>query len=62
GNVVSKTELTEHIYGLDADRDSNVIEVLIKRLRNKIGADIIQPRFGGCPFRRTGENHANSRA
>ncbi len=46
GNVVSKTELTEHIYGHDEDRDSNVIEVLINRLRKKIGADIIQTRRG----------------
>jgi two-component system, OmpR family, response regulator len=46
GNVVSKTELTEHIYGHDEDRDSNVIEVLINRLRKKIGADIIHTRRG----------------
>jgi two-component system OmpR family response regulator len=46
GNVVSKTELTEHIYGQDDDRDSNVIEVLINRLRKKIGADLIRTRRG----------------
>ncbi|MEZ5524602.1 MAG: response regulator transcription factor [Pseudomonadales bacterium] len=34
--VVSKTELTEHIYAQDYDRDSNVIEVLIGRLRKKL--------------------------
>jgi two-component system response regulator PhoP len=34
--VVSKTELTEHIYEQDYDRDSNVIEVFIGRLRRKI--------------------------
>lgn len=44
--VVSKTELTEHIYGHDDDRDSNVIEVLINRLRKKIGANVIQTRRG----------------
>jgi two-component system response regulator PhoP len=36
GQVVSKTELTEHIYGDDEDRDSNVIEVFIRRLRKKL--------------------------
>lgn len=36
GKVVSKTELTEHIYEDDSDRDSNVIEVFVGRLRKKI--------------------------
>jgi len=36
GKVVSKTELTEHIYDQDFDRDSNVVEVLIGRIRKKI--------------------------
>ncbi len=36
GRVVSKTELTEHLYEEDADRDSNVLEVLIGRLRKKL--------------------------
>lgn len=36
GQVVSKTELTEHIYDQDFDRDSNVIEVFIGRLRRKL--------------------------
>ncbi|HCO44586.1 MAG TPA: DNA-binding response regulator [Gammaproteobacteria bacterium] len=36
GEVVSKTELTEHLYPDDADRDSNVIEVFIRRLRLKL--------------------------
>ena len=44
--VVSKTELTEHIYGQDFDRDSNVIEVLINRLRKKLGAHLIKTRRG----------------
>ena len=39
GNVLSKTELTVHIYQQDHDRDSNVIEVFIKRLRNKLDPD-----------------------
>jgi len=36
GKVVSKTELTEHVYDQDFDRDSNVVEVLIGRIRRKI--------------------------
>lgn len=36
GKVISKTELTEHIYEEDDDRDSNVIEVFVRRLRKKL--------------------------
>lgn len=36
GEVVSKTDLTEHIYEEESDRDSNVIEVFIRRLRKKL--------------------------
>ena len=44
GEIISKTELTEHIYEQDYDRDSNVIEVFIKRLRNKLDPDkVIKP-------------------
>ncbi len=39
GEVVSKSELTEHIYEEDADRDSNVLEVLVGRLRRKLDPD-----------------------
>lgn len=39
GKVVSKTELTEHVYEQDFDRDSNVIEVFIGRLRRKLDPD-----------------------
>ena len=46
GQVVSKTELIEHIYDQDFDRDSNVIEVLINRLRGKICPDMIKTRRG----------------
>ncbi len=46
GEVISKTELTEHIYDQDFDRDSNVIEVLVNRLRNKLGAGIIKTHRG----------------
>jgi two-component system response regulator PhoP len=37
--VVSKTELTEHLYAQDFDRDSNVLEVFIRRLRQKLDPD-----------------------
>lgn len=39
GEVVSKTELTEHLYDQDFDRDSNVIEVFVRRLRRKLDPD-----------------------
>ena len=39
GEVISKTVLTEHIYAQDHDRDSNVIEVFIMRLRQKLDPD-----------------------
>jgi DNA-binding response OmpR family regulator len=43
GRVISKAELTEHLYAQDFDRDSNVIEVLIGRVRRKLGPfDLIQ--------------------
>jgi two-component system OmpR family response regulator len=41
GRVVSRTELTEHLYDQDFDRDSNTIEVFVGRLRKKIGAKLI---------------------
>ncbi|WP_181707883.1 response regulator transcription factor [Chthonobacter rhizosphaerae] len=40
--VVSRTELVEHLYDQDFDRDSNTIEVFIGRLRKKLGVDIIE--------------------
>lgn len=46
GEVVSKTELTDHIYQQDFDLDSNVIEVLVNRLRNKLCSDLIKTRRG----------------
>jgi len=39
GKVVSKTELTEHVYDQDFDRDSNVTEVFVGRLRKKLDPD-----------------------
>ena len=42
GRVVSRTELVEHLYDQDFDRDSNTIEVFIGRLRKKIPTDLIR--------------------
>ncbi|QPC41981.1 response regulator transcription factor [Kaustia mangrovi] len=42
GRVVSRTELVEHLYDQDFDRDSNTIEVFVGRLRKKIGSDMIR--------------------
>jgi two-component system response regulator PhoP len=39
GRVVSKSELTDHLYEEDADRDSNVLEVIVGRLRRKLDPD-----------------------
>jgi two-component system OmpR family response regulator len=41
GRLVPQSELAEHIYARDEDRDSNTVEVFIARLRRKIGADAI---------------------
>ena len=42
GRVVSRTELVEHLYDQDFDRDSNTIEVFVGRLRKKLAVDLIQ--------------------
>ncbi len=42
GKVVSRTELVEHLYDQDFDRDSNTIEVFVGRLRKKMGMDLIE--------------------
>ncbi len=41
GKVVSRTELTEHIYDQDFDRDSNTIEVFVNRVRKKLDVPLI---------------------
>lgn len=46
GKVMSKGRLTEHLYELDGDRDSNVLEVYVNRLRQKLGRGLIQTRRG----------------
>jgi two-component system OmpR family response regulator len=42
GRVVSRSELVEHLYDQDFDRDSNTVEVFVGRLRKKLGVDLIQ--------------------
>lgn len=42
GEVVSRSELSEHIYPQDSDRDSNTIEVFVGRLRKKLPPDMIE--------------------
>ena len=42
GRVVSRTELTEHLYDQDFDRDSNTIEVFVGRVRKKLGTKLIK--------------------
>ena len=46
GRIVSRTEIVEHLYDQDFDRDSNTIEVFIGRLRKKLGVDVIQTARG----------------
>jgi two-component system OmpR family response regulator len=46
GQPVSKTHLTEHLYGQDFDRDSNTLEVIVARLRRKLGDQIIETSRG----------------
>ena len=40
--IISRAELTEHIYAQDFDRDSNTVEVFIARLRRKLGTPVIE--------------------
>ena len=42
GRVISRTELVEHLYDQDFDRDSNTIEVFVGRLRKKIGPERVE--------------------
>ena len=46
GRMVSRTELSEHIYEYDGDRDSNTIAVFVNRLRKKLGKDLIRSSRG----------------
>ncbi|SFV35836.1 two-component system, OmpR family, response regulator [Devosia crocina] len=54
GKVVSRTELTEHLYDQDFDRDSNTIEVFVGRLRKKLPEDCIQT-VRGLGYQITGD-------
>jgi two-component system OmpR family response regulator len=54
GRVVSQSELSDHIYAEDADRDSNTVEVFIARLRRKVGAASIET-VRGLGYRMAGE-------
>lgn len=42
GRVISRTELVEHLYDQDFDRDSNTIEVFVGRIRKKLGVNMLQ--------------------
>ena len=42
GRVVSRSEIVEHLYDQDFDRDSNTVEVFVGRLRKKLGVDVIE--------------------
>lgn len=44
--IVSRTELTEHLYDQDFDRDSNTVEVFVGRLRKKLGVNVIHTMRG----------------
>lgn len=46
GQVMSQLQITEHLYAQDFDRDSNSVEVLVGRLRRKLGNDVIRTRRG----------------
>ncbi|MEA3413331.1 MAG: response regulator transcription factor [Pseudomonadota bacterium] len=46
GKVLSKSRLAEHLYEFDDERDSNVIEVYVNRLRQKFGKNLIRTRRG----------------
>ncbi len=46
GQVISRTELIDHVYDRNDERDSNVIDVLIGRIRKKLGAELIHTQRG----------------
>jgi two-component system OmpR family response regulator len=65
GRVISRTELVEHLYDQDFDRDSNTIEVFIGRVRKKIGSDRIETVRGlgyrlTCPDEEMGGGEAQA--
>ena len=42
GRVVSRSELLDHVYARDLDPDSNVLDVLIARVRRKLGRSLLE--------------------
>jgi DNA-binding response OmpR family regulator len=46
GQVRSQAQIAEHLYAQDADRESNALEVLVRRLRKKLGENLIRTRRG----------------
>lgn len=63
GKVVSRTELVEHLYDQDFDRDSNTIEVFVGRIRKKIGNDLIKTVRGlGYVLEEEGGGHGGESA
>lgn len=59
GRIVSRTEIVEHLYDQDFDRDSNTVEVFVGRLRKKLGAEIIQTVRGMGYLIATADNGAS---
>ena len=63
GKVVSRTELVEHLYDQDFDRDSNTIEVFVGRIRKKLGVNVIETMRGlGYRLSPPGENAGDADA
>lgn len=58
--VISRTELVEHLYDQDFDRDSNTIEVFVGRLRKKMGIDMIET-VRGMGYRIRSDNNDGSK-
>lgn len=46
GKILSKSQLNEHLYDGESERDSNVIEVHVNHLRRKLGREVIETRRG----------------
>jgi len=46
GQVISQLEITEHIYNQDYERDSNAVEVLVARVRKRLGPEVVKTRRG----------------
>lgn len=46
GQILSKSQLTEHLYDGESERESNVIEVHVNHLRRKLGREVIETRRG----------------